>query len=280
MPLGAQRTLTEPIIDAGGSFVFTSNVDGHFAKAGFAAASVLEAHGSLSRLQCLDSPKHGLWSPASFVDKIKFDPQTLLATADTVPRCRAARWVARYGTALGQWHILAASCAITAVSLAVPACVWRCRCKAVARPNVLLFQDSQWDGTRTTKQRVRGGLQQTALLLGPLPHENCLPTPLTLDATVSQKKYHDWVQLVTAPGKRIVVLEIGAGTAVPTVRKECERLVLDGHSAGASVSLVRINPDSSMPPGLPGTHMSLPLRACDALCSIASKMGLSPATDS
>jgi NAD-dependent SIR2 family protein deacetylase len=32
--------------------VFTSNVDGHFQKAGFPAESVMEVHGSLERLQC------------------------------------------------------------------------------------------------------------------------------------------------------------------------------------------------------------------------------------
>lgn len=36
-----------------GAFVFTSNVDGHFQKAGFAASRVCEVHGSINHLQCL-----------------------------------------------------------------------------------------------------------------------------------------------------------------------------------------------------------------------------------
>ena len=35
-------------------FVFTSNVDGHFQKAGFDAARVVECHASLNKMQCVD----------------------------------------------------------------------------------------------------------------------------------------------------------------------------------------------------------------------------------
>src|SRR5262245_38367363 len=36
-----------------GSFVFTSNVDAHFARAGFDVEQIVECHGSLEHLQCL-----------------------------------------------------------------------------------------------------------------------------------------------------------------------------------------------------------------------------------
>jgi NAD-dependent SIR2 family protein deacetylase len=36
-----------------GAFVFTSNVDGHFQKAGFAPERVAECHGSIHHFQCL-----------------------------------------------------------------------------------------------------------------------------------------------------------------------------------------------------------------------------------
>ena len=39
----------------GGYFVFTSNVDGHFQKAGFPADRVMEVHGSVDWMQCTAS---------------------------------------------------------------------------------------------------------------------------------------------------------------------------------------------------------------------------------
>ena len=51
--------------------MFTSNVDGHFQKAGFPADNILEIHGSLSRLQCMDTLAHGLWSPDASVSKVR-----------------------------------------------------------------------------------------------------------------------------------------------------------------------------------------------------------------
>jgi NAD-dependent SIR2 family protein deacetylase len=38
---------------AGRSFVFTSNVDGQFQRAGFPEDSIVECHGSIHSLQCL-----------------------------------------------------------------------------------------------------------------------------------------------------------------------------------------------------------------------------------
>ena len=52
-----------------GCFVFTSNVDGHFAQAGFDARHIAECHGSIHHLQCLDGCTDDVW-PAE-----EFDPQ-------------------------------------------------------------------------------------------------------------------------------------------------------------------------------------------------------------
>ncbi|MBU0500735.1 MAG: NAD-dependent deacetylase [Gammaproteobacteria bacterium] len=46
----------------GGSFVFTSNVDGHFQRAGFNEASIVEIHGSIHRLQCTGPCGADLWA--------------------------------------------------------------------------------------------------------------------------------------------------------------------------------------------------------------------------
>ena len=72
-----------------------------------------------------------------------------------------------------------------------------CRnCSSIARPNILMFGDWHWMNWRTEFQRAR---------------------------------FHEWRETVYRP----VVIEIGAGMAIPTVREFGERL---------NVPLIRINP--------------------------------------
>jgi hypothetical protein len=80
----------------------------------------------------------------------------------------------------------------------------------VARPNVLLFGDGGWVPNRADEQ---------------------------------EKRLRSWFESVRE--SRLVVIEIGAGTAVPTVRWQSEEVQ---NLAGAT--LVRINPrDFQGPPG-------------------------------
>ncbi len=84
------------------------------------------------------------------------------------------------------------------------------RCGALARPNVLMFGDWDWVPSRTAAQ---------------------------------ERRFEAWLQSLA--GQRLVVVEIGAGSAVPTVRHTAERLAarLDGR-------LVRINPrEPAVPQG-------------------------------
>jgi hypothetical protein len=60
-----------------GAFVFTSNVDGQFQKAGFAEDRVSECHGSIHHLQCLDGCHDGIW-PADDFDPELDEEQCLL----------------------------------------------------------------------------------------------------------------------------------------------------------------------------------------------------------
>jgi NAD-dependent SIR2 family protein deacetylase len=96
------------------------------------------------------------------------------------------------------------------------------RCNAVARPNILMFGDCAWiDGrTRQQEQRFREFLGRQA-------------------------------------GQRVAVLEIGAGTAIPTIRAIGERV---GGFAGAR--LIRINPRE---PQVSPPHISIPCGALEAL---------------
>lgn len=68
----------------GGAFVFTSNVDGQFQRAGFAAERVHEIHGSIHHLQCLAGC--GLGISAADMPDIDIDAKTLRARGP-LPRC-------------------------------------------------------------------------------------------------------------------------------------------------------------------------------------------------
>lgn len=82
---------------------------------------------------------------------------------------------------------------------APPACP---HCAALARPNILMFGDAVWLDARTAQQAAR---------------------------------LRDWLRGATS--SRLVVVEIGAGTALPAVR-HFSRQVTAAHGAG----LIRINP--------------------------------------
>lgn len=89
-------------------------------------------------------------------------------------------------------------------------------CGGLARPNVLMFEDSDWDGSASA---------------------------------VGQARFQRW--LATAAGRAMAVAELGAGHGVPTVRRISEALV---STFGAR--LVRINPvDVEVPPGQVGIQL-------------------------
>lgn len=152
-----------------GGFVFTSNVDGHFQKAGFAEARVLECHGSLHHFQCVKPCCQATW-PAPEAWSLQVDETTLRAAGE-LPRC--------------------------------------VRCGGLARPNVLMFEDATWIPGRTSAQQLRFGA---------------------------------WLRKLRRAG--FAVIELGAGTAVPTVRLTAEQL-----SAAGQAPLIRINPREATGPG-------------------------------
>jgi NAD-dependent SIR2 family protein deacetylase len=169
-----------------GAFVFTSNVDGHFQRAGFDPRRIVECHGAIETSQCA-SP----CGPALF-------PSPTAVTVDPA-RFRAAR--------------------------PLPACP---RCGALARPNVLMFGDDGWIGDRTDEQRAR------------------------LSA---------WLAELTAARARLALIELGAGTGVPTVRLTSEAI-----ARRTGGTLVRVNlREPEAPPGAIG----LPIGALAALDALA-----------
>lgn len=73
-------------------FVFTSNVDGQFQKAGFPPEGILECHGTIHELQCARPCRDDLWSADDL--EVDVDEETFRARGD-LPRCRHCESVAR-----------------------------------------------------------------------------------------------------------------------------------------------------------------------------------------
>lgn len=112
----------------------------------------------------------------------------------------------------------------------IPRCI---RCGGTARPNVLMFGDFSWVPDRTVLQEERFG----AFLEG-------------------------------TPGRETAVVELGAGTAIPTIRNLSERL---GRRGGTTV--IRINPRE---PWIDGPHLSIPDGARSALRAIETILRTTP----
>jgi NAD-dependent SIR2 family protein deacetylase len=73
-----------------GPFVFTSNVDGQFERAGFDAARVVECHGSLHHLQCTRPCSDAICPPT------RSSPRSIPPPAACTRPCRPARAAARW----------------------------------------------------------------------------------------------------------------------------------------------------------------------------------------
>src|SRR5262245_50100581 len=100
-----------------GGFVYTSNVDGHFRKAGFDPQRVVEIHGTVHWMQCLNECGAGLFESSRVVPGvIDINPDTFRAR-EPLPTCPA--------------------------------------CGQLARPNILMFSDGGWDLGMAHEQELR-----------------------------------------------------------------------------------------------------------------------------
>ena len=82
-------------------FIYTSNVDGQFLKAGFDEERIYECHGSISYLQCLNSCTTKIWE--SDITQFDIDMDEFLA-AD-IPVCKSCGDIARPNILMfGDWH--------------------------------------------------------------------------------------------------------------------------------------------------------------------------------
>jgi len=167
-------------------FVFTSNVDGQFQKAGFDEKRIVECHGTIHYNQCLNNCQDDIWGNEG--DSVVVDDNTFLAS-----------------------HPL-------------PVCP---HCKRLARPNILMFGDWQWNDRKTQKQK---------------------------------EMFNDWLENLKVSKAKLCVVEIGAGSAIPTVRMTSEKIadMLSG-------TLIRINPKEY---NTPSRHIGVALGGLEGIRTI------------
>ncbi len=72
-----------------GAFVFTSNVDGQFQKAGFDASRIAEFHGSIHHLQCTTPCSASIWNSQGLSVEIDEENCLLLSHLPTCPECHS-----------------------------------------------------------------------------------------------------------------------------------------------------------------------------------------------
>lgn len=180
---GFQRLLNLSTQMPNGARVFTSNVDGHFQKAGFQPEHVTECHGSIHHLQCMGSCGQAVWPADDFQPVVEAD------------------------TCILQSHL--------------PICP---SCGGLARPNILMFGDWGFQGRRYLLQESR-------------------------------------LQAWLARAKHPLVIEIGAGTSIPSVRQFGEEI---------GCPLIRINP-SEWQMGRK-SDIAIPIGALDALLRITDRL--------
>lgn len=103
-------------------------------------------------------------------------------------------------------------------------------CNAIARPNILMFGDAKWLSSHADRQLQR---------------------------------YDAWFNGIRT-GEKLTMIEIGAGSAVPTVRHESERRLMQPNA-----SLIRINPRESEGPS---ASIPIPLTGMDGLSRLRVKI--------
>ncbi len=173
-----------------GYFVFTSNVDGQFQKAGFDSDFIEECHGSIHHFQCANSCSDEIWDASEI--QVNVDEDKFMASAP-LPLCP--------------------------------------NCGSLARPNILMFGDWSWIADRTLRQ---------------------------------SDQFFNYLNHVRKAKAKLVVVELGAGKAVPTVRLKSQTIANNKNS-----TLIRINPrDYDVPRG----NIALPYGALEGVSLIDKEL--------
>lgn len=170
------------------SFIFTSNVDGQFQKAGFDERIICECHGSIHHVQTFSS-QSPIFAASSIHIKVDEEQVRVIGDLPTHP------------------HL-----------------------SGPIRPNILMFGDSTWCDRRTEAQ---------------------------------EERFQAWRHVQHSV--KVAVIELGGGTAIPSVRYTGEAFT----QRNSAATLIRINPrEADVPPALRARSISLAMGAHEALTAI------------
>eukprot|EP00419_Tripos_fusus_P037614 CAMPEP_0172777066 /NCGR_PEP_ID=MMETSP1074-20121228/201097_1 /TAXON_ID=2916 /ORGANISM="Ceratium fusus, Strain PA161109" /LENGTH=447 /DNA_ID=CAMNT_0013613951 /DNA_START=144 /DNA_END=1487 /DNA_ORIENTATION=+ len=236
-PYEAYKVKRQP----GAFYAYTSNIDAHVHDH-FHAGEVRECHGNTEFWQCSDVCCERIWrAPTNYMFKV--NSRTLMAAnpselasndAQEMPPQDEASTEPIIGkpvTAIRQTLLAGLPKYVeTKQSRAMfrrqnrPVCP---RCGVPARPAVLMFMDLAW-----------------------------------VDNVMQEKRYRSWLQAVQDecqerrfPPINAVILEIGAGKCVPTVRMNSQDFACRLERVGANVHLIRVNPRDAGPDGFKGARL-------------------------
>lgn len=245
-----------------GFFVVTSNIDGHWMRtAAVGADRVLECHGAVTHMQAVQQPDVIVQTDAAAVAACT-SPAWDLTPGEKVEikvfnaqRQLAHPWIVAYvgddgATIVGN------------DGKALP-------CGAVRRPGGPDLLRAT-EGVRLPEMPGGGAARPNVLMFG--------DGGVNFDRIDEQeRRFNQWLDchVGTSVGARVVVIEIGAGLAVPTVRRIAERTVISSPTS----SLVRINLDDfSVPLDLEREGRAVALHmggACDVLTRLDALIELS-----
>lgn len=220
-----------------GAFSITSNIDGHWARtAGFGEERTYEMHGALTHMQRVDGTggPGGIWptDPAE-IERLPVAPWDL-SPGEAVEVLQGGKWRSAPSIKVGEDGATIVSYDADGIGGPLsnvrgvrrgPSGPDLCRVAAgaqlpvdssgrAARPNVLMFGDGTFVDERIDEQ---------------------------------ERRYERWLSTLER-GTKLAVVEVGAGTAVRTIRSACEGLV-SKHKGPAT--LVRLNLDQPLVPASP-----------------------------
>lgn len=241
-----------------GCFSITSNIDGHWVRtAGIGEERTFEMHGALTHMQRIDATG-GIWpTDPAHIARLPTAPWDLVP-GELVEVLRHGKWEASPSFRVGEDGATIVSYDADGVGgplegvrgVRRPGGHDLCRISTdtplpvdseghAARPNVLMFGDGGFRHDRIEAQ---------------------------------EERYDRWLESFHADKKaKLVVVEVGAGTAVPTIRFACERLI-SKHAGPAT--LVRLNLDQSHVPASKGDKKYIGVGGMGALESISKLASL------
>ena len=215
-------------------FVFTSNIDGYFARTGYSEENIFESHGNVDTLQCTNYSAYGesggqAENAASDSVSDSASDSASDSTGASVA-CSAGLFCppVKGSTKWFNDAKLGADMKITNMSV-IPTCP---KCKQVSRPNISHCTDH--------------------------PEDICYERK-----GAQEQRFHEWIK--AHRNEKLVVLEVGCGTSAHSLRDESE-LLCEKLWRHKNCKVVRIDPgDCNVPKG----HVGIRLNAKDALNRLA-----------